>query len=571
MTAPAHFDDDGQLRSTRFDDVYFSGDGVQQAEHVFVGGNDLRERFASACGTFVIGELGFGTGMNFLVTLRAFLEHAHPDARLVYVSCEQTPLGEDVLERVHAQLPDALAEAARAVRRALAEGSDRARFAGGRVTLNLLFGDARTVLPARTFAADAWYLDGFAPRVNPELWSADLMAAVAARTRPHGTAATYTVASDARQALQQAGFELHRRPGFGDKREMLHARRTAGQAAVLAPASAPKTVHVLGAGIAGTAAARAFAERGCTVTVVAPNGVADGASGIPAAAVRPRLWRPGPHAVPDAEIVAEAFRWTSRWLREATPQHFRACGVLLCAVDEDDERKVRERAENPRTADLVQWCPRDAASEHAGVPLPFGAAWIPTGGVVALDGAAHHLLDDPRIEVVPTAPTATADLVVHASARIPDGEIVRGQAIAVRAREPAPRTVVCTTGYLCPPSADGLTWLGSTYDRHDDRIDERPDDDARVFGKFDALPSVAAALRGAATERRFVGVRATTAQRVARIGLPEPGQGVSLAHGSRGAVTGPWAGELLAAAAFGEAIPTTPAHWSRLQARAATD
>ncbi len=224
----------------------------------------------------------------------------------------------------------------------------------------------------------------------------------------------------------------------------------------------PSSVHVLGAGIAGAAAAHAFAARGCEVCVVAPNGVADGASGIPAAAVRPRLWRPSGHSVPDAELLADAFRWTSRWLRETAPTRFRACGVLVCAVDDEDEARVRACAENPATADVVRWCAAADASVRAGVELPFGAAWIPSGGCVDLGGLVRDLLDAPRIRVADEAPDAAPDLVVDARARIEGGEVVRGQAIGVALQTAAPAAVLCTNGYLCPPGADGITWLGST-------------------------------------------------------------------------------------------------------------
>ena len=325
---------------------------------------------------------------------------------------------------------------------------------------------------------------------------------------------------------------------------------------------------MLGAGIAGASAARAFADRGCAVTVVAPHGVADGASGIPAAAVRPRLWRPSAQPVPDAEILADAFRWTSRWLLETAPDRYRRCGVLLCAVDTDDEAATRQRAENPSTADVVQWCSAEEATAHAGVRVPFGAAWIPSGGCVDLGGLVRDLLRDPRVTVHEQLPSDDPDLIVDARAHRPGLELVRGQAIGVSLGEHAPRTVVCTNGYLCPPDQDGVTWLGSTYDRHDGATDERPQDDERVREKFDPLPALADALRDAPTVRRFVAVRASTPQRIARVGLPAPGRAVTLGHGSRGAVTGPWAGELLAAAAFGEPLPASPEQWSRLQARA---
>ena len=335
------------------------------------------------------------------------------------------------------------------------------------------------------------------------------------------------------------------------------------------PKRPPQTVTVLGAGIAGAGAARAFAARGCEVTLIAPSGIADGASGVPSAALRPRLWRPTAHAAPDAEILAGAFRWTSGWLRGAASKHFRACGVLLCAVDANDEVKVRDRATNPATADVVQWCEAAEASRHAGVELPFGAAWIPTGGCVDLGGLVRELLEDTRVTVCSQHGPEGADLVVDARARVPNGEVVRGQALGVALGAAAPSAVICTNGYLCPPGGDGLTWLGSTYDRHDDRADERPQDDHRVRDRFDALPALAAALRAAPTARRFAAVRASTPQRIALVGFAAPDLAVTLGHGSRGAVTGPWACELLAAAAFGEPLPATPKHWARLQTRAA--
>lgn len=330
-------------------------------------------------------------------------------------------------------------------------------------------------------------------------------------------------------------------------------------------------MRVLGAGIAGAAAARAFADRGCEVTIVAPRGVADGASGIPAAAVRPRLWRPGAQPAPDAEILADAFRWTTGWLAAIASPRFRACGVLVCAVDEDDEARARARAQNPATEDVVRWCDREEASRHAGIALPFGAAWIPSGGCVDLGGLARDLLRAPRVTVRERDDGEPVDLTVDARARVPGGELVRGQALGVDLGGAAPRAVLCTNGYLCPPDDDGLTWLGSTYDRHDDATDERPQDDARVRDRFDGLPALAYALRGAPTARRFVGVRASTPQRLAQIGYAAPDRAVSLAHGSRGAVTAPWAAALLAAVAFGEPLPATAAQRDRLQARVDAD
>lgn len=590
MSAPtsrdADFDDDGRLVSRTYGDVFFSGDGVAETGHVFVAGNELPARFAACDGAFVIGETGFGTGLNFLVAAQRFLANVHERrARLVFVSTEQHPLDDDTLARAHARLPDALRERAEHLRRAWrarsGAGALRAAFDDGRVVLHVLGGDATTSLRAHTFAADAWFLDGFAPSRNPAMWSGELLGEVAAHTVPGGTFATYTVAGAVRRGLQQAGFTIERAAGHGQKREMLRGRladATRAAPAACRRTTAPRRVVVHGAGIAGAAAARAFERRGCEVLVNDPNGVATGASGVPAAVVRPRLWLPGP--APDAELVAHAFRHAIDWLPRHTPHAFRRTGVLLLATDAADEASLRRRADNPATCDLAVWCDRDAASERAGVPLPFGAAWVARGGHCDLSAATRELLAGIPLASAPDdAQTDPDTLRVLATAAAPDPLLAlretrptRGQAIAVRwpADAPQPNVVLCTSGYLCPPGdAHERTWLGSTYDRDDASTEARAADDARVRAKFDDVPLLREVLAGAEVLARFCAVRSTTPNRMPLVGfVGDDGRlATSLAHGSRGAVTAPFAAELLAAAALAEPLPIPADLWRRLQPR----
>jgi tRNA 5-methylaminomethyl-2-thiouridine biosynthesis bifunctional protein len=353
MRQDAHFDDDGRLTSTLYGDIYFSGDGVSETEHVFVLGNDLVERFKATTGTFVIGETGFGTGLNFLVAAQCFSRHAPAGARLVFVSTEQHPLTKQILEAAHAQLPKMLQGQARELRAALAEGSKQdshqATFNGDRISLHLLLGDATESLRSHAFTADAWFLDGFSPARNPAMWSFELLREVANQTACNGTFATYTVAGQVRRNLQDAGFNIERQPGFGKKREMLCGTRKApakvdsARRLVSATGKRLARVQVHGAGIAGATIAHAFAERGVAVTVIDPHGVAAGASGIQAAIVRPRLWVAGPGSTPDAEIIAQAFRFTTDWLNKVDNGRFRQCGAMLCAVDAEDQARLKQR------------------------------------------------------------------------------------------------------------------------------------------------------------------------------------------------------------------------------------
>lgn len=197
--------------STRFQDPYFSiADGLAETRHVFLSGNDLPARFRPG---FQIAELGFGTGLNMLATLLALTD----DTPIHYTSFEAYPLTTDDIARALDAFPQARAVAGPFLAQ-WAAGQTRMTLPGMQVTV--IVGDARDTLPVWQGRADAWYLDGFSPAKNPELWSDDLMAQVATHTAPGGTFATYTAAGHVRRALVAAGFAVERRPGHGTKRHM---------------------------------------------------------------------------------------------------------------------------------------------------------------------------------------------------------------------------------------------------------------------------------------------------------------------------------------------------------------
>ncbi|MDF1856917.1 tRNA (5-methylaminomethyl-2-thiouridine)(34)-methyltransferase MnmD [Pseudooceanicola sp.] len=207
--------------STRFDDPYFSLDnGLDETRHVFLAGNDLPSGFRDG---FHIAELGFGTGLNFLTTLAAWRATGRP-GRLRYSAFEAYPMPAPDVARALSAFPALSAEAMELVAiwpALLAEGA----VALPGVDLQLIPGDARASLPAWSGVADAWYLDGFAPAKNPELWGEALMAEVFAHTAPGGSAATYTAAGFVRRGLAAAGFTVSRLPGYGRKRHMTRAER----------------------------------------------------------------------------------------------------------------------------------------------------------------------------------------------------------------------------------------------------------------------------------------------------------------------------------------------------------
>ncbi|AUM75391.1 tRNA (5-methylaminomethyl-2-thiouridine)(34)-methyltransferase MnmD [Paracoccus jeotgali] len=211
QTPQLNWRDGGIPVSTRFDDPYFSlAGGLAEAGHVFLAGNDLPARLRPG---FHVAELGFGTGLNLL----ALAQVARAPIR--FTSFEAFPMSQAQLAQAHDAFPE-LAEASAALR----AGYPARRFRVGSVEAEVIIGDARDTLPAWQGRADAWFLDGFAPARNPELWGEGLMAEVARHTAPGGTFATYTAAGHVRRALQAAGFEVTRTPGHAGKRHMSRGR-----------------------------------------------------------------------------------------------------------------------------------------------------------------------------------------------------------------------------------------------------------------------------------------------------------------------------------------------------------
>ncbi len=328
-----------------------------KTHHVFLAGNDLPRRWQTRA-RFTIGELGFGTGLNFLVTWRAFRDTAPATHRLHYISFEQFPFMQEMLASLYSPPRNggarggSSAEIGRCnphltspfqgeeLSRQLIDryplrlpGIHRVEFE--RVTLTLCFGDARELLPQLEGAnVDAWYLDGFAPAKNPELWGEELFRALAAASAPDATVATYSAAAAVREHLCAAGFTVEKRKGFGRKKDMVVGRRR------LSPCSAdgsrePESHHmcvvgrtggsgsgggtppgatrliVVGGGIAGCTAARALAERGHHVTLLEKHRIAAGASGNEAAVLYPPITK---HWIARTEWYFTGYGFTLRQL-----------------------------------------------------------------------------------------------------------------------------------------------------------------------------------------------------------------------------------------------------------------
>lgn len=215
---------DQQPYSLDFDDVYYSVDnGLAETDHVFIQHNQLSERFKQLDNTFTIIETGFGTGLNFFCAAQHFLAHAPANARLQFISTECSPLTLADLIKANQHwmaFGQMVSELANTYSQ-LTDGLNKLSCCGGRVVLDLWIGDINETLPQIHTTADAWFLDGFAPSKNGDMWSENLFKEIARLSQTNTTFSTFTSAGQVKRNLQAAGFKVNKVKGFGRKREML--------------------------------------------------------------------------------------------------------------------------------------------------------------------------------------------------------------------------------------------------------------------------------------------------------------------------------------------------------------
>lgn len=287
--------------STQFGDVYFSKDnGLLETRHVFLGGNELETRLAalSNYSYFCVAETGFGTGLNILALMQLW-QQVRPDnhSHLHAISVEKFPLSKTDLCRALAAWPE-LSEFSEQL---IAQyphpiaGCHRLHFPEQRFSLDLWLGDAQTVFPqlAQTHHVDAWFLDGFAPSCNPELWEENVLDNIVRLSHVGSTFASFSVAGVLKRGLKKHGIQISRPRGFGHKREMLKAIWPDPNAETTRPSLGrthqQQRIAVIGAGVAGLTVARAFAERQHLVDIYDQQAPISGASGNPLALLNPKL------------------------------------------------------------------------------------------------------------------------------------------------------------------------------------------------------------------------------------------------------------------------------------------
>ena len=398
QSANLEFNAEGTPVSRDFDDVYFSNDnGLEETRYVFLGSNGIPERFVGhPRPLFVVAESGFGTGLNFLTLWQAFdaFRRASPQAtleRLHFISFEKFPLTKDDLRLAHQHWPE-LAPWAEQLQQQWPlpfVGCHRLLLDGGRVTLDVWFGDinelTETLDDSLQQQVDAWFLDGFAPAKNPDMWTQGLFNAMARLARPGATLATFTSAGFVRRGLQDAGFTMRKSKGFGRKREMLTGVMESTTLPVLrAPwfartGTEKRAAAIVGGGIASALLSLALLRRGWQVTLYCADGEpAQGASGNRQGALYPLL---SAHDPALAHFFPAAFTFARR-LYDALPVDFDHdwCGVTQLGYDEKSQQKISQMLTLGLPDAIAHAVSAEAVAQRAGVETGCGGIHYPAGG-----------------------------------------------------------------------------------------------------------------------------------------------------------------------------------------------
>ncbi len=632
--AHLQWDEEGRPISSIYQDVYFSrASGLEETGYVFLRHNGLPQRWQQLQEgqQFCIAETGFGTGLNFLASWQCWQEQAPEGARLHFISAEKHPLSREDLEKSLRLWPQ-LQELAQQLLEAwppACSGYHRLQFDAGRITLTLLFGEAELMLKQLEARVDAWYLDGFAPARNPQMWSEGLFSAMARLSHTGTSFSTFTAAGIVRRGLTAAGFSVSKVPGFGHKRDMLAGEfsgpsRTkldriwySGPQAV--PVSAPeqRRAIVIGAGIAGCSAAAALARRGWQIELIdQASEPATAASGNAQGVLYAKL--PAKPTL-QSRIHLAGYLYSLRLLKQLLPdsEFWSPCGVLQLAMlprEAEKQQKLLKLGHYPEQ--LLSGVDADAASELAGVRLSHGGLWFPTSGWIHPPGLCRALishpgihgrfgqrvdqlqqLDDGRWQLLGCEGViAEAPVVIVANAReaarfqqlqsLPLKSI-RGQVSRFEQpdspQEPL-KTVLCGHSYISPPW-QGQYCFGATFDIHSDDSAVRTEDHLENLNNTSQMaPELADMLAevpidqrrgrvgfrctspdylplvGAAVERdRFIGQYGELRNNArAQLDTPPPhlpGLYVSLAHGSKGMITAPLAGEIIASQISADPLP----------------
>lgn len=516
-----------------FGDIYFSTDGgVEETRTVFLKGCGLPERWKDQS-LFTIGELGFGSGLNFLATWQLWLDTAAPDQRLHFVSVEKFPFDTAQLRQALSAWPELsqLSEKLIAAWPGRVKGVHRLNF--GSISLTLIHDDVATAFEAASgLFANAWFLDGFSPAKNEAMWSPEVLKRVGQLCAADARLASFTVAGSVRKALTEAGFEVSREAGFGRKRHRLEAKF--GQTDKPAQPK-PEKVLIIGAGIAGRSLARSLSQRHLKFDLI-DNRHHPAASGNPAALVKPRL---DLQDRPESRFFLSAYLHA---LREYETEAILARGVRQMPKSEQEGLRFEKLAkQNPLGAGHLRWTGSALEMDSA---LVIDPRKVFADCEIREEDAETALKRDEYSHVLFAAGYGVRDLLPSLEMRFSRGQLTWAQGQLERP--------VAYGGYAL--SYEGEILVGATHDRlgEDDPFALRPEDDAHNLRAYEDMTG---AILNPSTRPSRASVRVTSRDTLPVIARLDDSRWALTGLGSRGFTFAPLLAEALVAEMCGEVSP----------------
>ena len=373
---------------------------IDECEHVFIDGNNLNNRFRylSPNSNFSIGEIGFGIGLNFLITCKAWLKYTEHNQVLEFYSFDKYIFAlEDFNEFISSssELKEYSEQLIKYYPKNI-KGIQKISLFDGRISLNLIIGDisdTQEYIKSMTYI-DAWFLDGFSPSKNPDLWSKELINLIGNTSYESSTISTYTSSGLVKRNLIDSGFAVRRTKGFAGKRHML---RGDALSKVSSKQSYSKKVAVIGSGITGCILSYLLAQKGIEVDLYEQSdSICAGASSHELLVTYPRL---SAHDSAYGRFNLLSYVYATNFYENLKTQSWKKTGVLILNHDEDTARRQKALLERRSDGMIYRHLNSAEASELSGIEVKYDGLHFKDAGYVLPNELCGFLTGSEKINV----------------------------------------------------------------------------------------------------------------------------------------------------------------------------